>query len=639
MNFLGRILYVDLSTRDHWVEEISIEDWKKYLPGRGIGAKLLWDLTDEKTDPLEPENTLIFGVGGFSGTPYPCSGRVTATFKSPATGMYFKANGGGHWGAELKRAGFGVVVIKGKADKPVYINIEDDEVEIRDASHFWGRDVRETNNLLRKELKDPDIQTAAIGPAGENLVKIAALMFSTYNAAARGGGGAVMGSKNLKAISVRGSKEVTLANQEEFHQLAKEARDSIKGDSGYEGLSTFGTAGTVIPLNEAYSWPVRNFQKCHLPTAEKISGQKLVETGRLKRRLACNACIIGCHRYTEVSNEKYDAFGGGPELETIDSFGGGLEIEDFDTIIKANELCNILGMDTISVGGVIQWAYECFEKGLLDEKDTEGLELKWGNGDALVALVEKIAYREGLGDILAEGVKRAAEKIGQDSYKWALESKGLEHSGVDTRMAKAYALAFAVNPRGADHLHTETFAELGLSAEGRELVKKITKKDKFIPPTEIEGKAAIVRWHEDCFGASDALGVCAFTTTALYGISPSMMAEAWSAALGVKVTEEELMEAGRRMITMEKAYNVRCGADRSLDKLPWRLMNEDAEDRPGNRNMANTQELLDQMLDEYYELHNWDTKTSWPKKETYTKLGLDFVAKELGEKEKIPEGS
>jgi len=636
MEFLYKILHIDLNKGENWVGKINIEDYLKYLPSRGISAKLLWELTDENTDPLGEDNVLIFGPGAFTGTIAPCSGRTTVTFKSPLTGMYFKSNTGGHWGAALKHAGYGHLVIHGKAEAPVYILIEDDEIEIKDGRHLWGKDVRTTNKVVKEELGDEEVQLVTIGPAGENLVKIASLMFSTYNAAARGGGGAVMGSKNLKAIAVKGTKGMRIDNGNKFYQLCLEASESIKKDSGYEGLARYGTSGSVIPLNELGAMPTKNFQKCHFKDCDKISGEALVESGRLKRRIACYSCIIGCHRYTETNSSRYYGFGGGPELETICAFGAGTEVSDIDAIIKANELCNIYGLDTISTGRVIQWAMECYDKGIFTIENTNGIELEWGNGEAMVKMIENIAMRKGLGNLLSNGVKRAAEKIGKGSEKFAIEAKGLEQSSVDTRIAKGYALAFAVNLRGADHLHTETFAELGLSQEGRDLVKKITGCSKFIESTKTDKRAEIVRWHEDCFAVSDALGFCAFTTTALYGITPKSMADMWSTVIDREVSEEKLMEAGRRIVTLEKAYNVRCGATRNDDRLPWRLMNEDAEDRYGGQFMANTQEELDIMLDEYYRLHDWDLKTSWPTRKTLEKLGLNFVAEELGKKGKLP---
>ena len=636
MNFLGKVLHIDLNKKKTWVEEIKKEVWMKFLPCRGLNAKLLWDLTDENTDPLGEDNVLIFGTGGFEGSKAPCSGRTVVTFKSPATNMYFKSNAGGKWGAELKFTGYGYLVFHGKAEKPIYIYIKDDDIYFKDASSIWGKDIRETNRLIQEELNDNSIELATIGPAGENLVRISGIMFSTYSAAARGGGGAVMGSKNLKAIAVKGIKRIVLNENEKFNELSVIAKKAIMNDSGYEGLAKYGTAGSVIPLSEMYLFSSRNFQKGRFVDADKISGELLVESGRLKKRTACYSCIIGCHRFTETKGDKYKGFGGGPELETISSFGTGTEVNDIDAIIKANELCNIYGLDVISTGSVIQWAMESYEKEVITKKDTDGIELKFGNGEAMVKMVEKIAYRDGFGDVLAEGVKRAAEKIGKDSWKWAIEGKGLEQSAVNTRMAKGYALAFAVNPRGADHLHTQTFAELGLSEEARDLIKKITGCDKFIEYTKIDKRAEIVRWHEDTYAITDALGFCTFITTALYGVTPKMMAEMWSAAIGEEVSEEELMKAGRRIITLEKSYNIRCGATRSDDKLPWRIMNEGAkDDRLGKDFMVTAQEELDKMLDEYYKLHGWDLKTSWPTREVLKYLGMDFVVKEFEKKNKL----
>jgi aldehyde:ferredoxin oxidoreductase len=637
MNFLGKVLHIDLTKKRTWVEEINKEVFRKYLPGRGLNAKLLWELTDENTDPLGESNVLIFGTGGLTGTIAPCSGRTVVTFKSPATNMYFKSNTGGTWGAKLKFTSYGYLVIHGKSEKPVYIYIEDENVYFKDASSIWGKDVREANRIIEEDIGDKTIEVATIGPAGENLVLISGIMFSTYSAAARGGGGAVMGSKKLKAIAVKGNKKIELNDNKRFKALSSMARESIRNDSGFDGLSRYGTAGSVMDLSNIYCYPSKNFQNSMFKDANKISGQALVEGGYLKKRTACYSCIIGCHRFTETKGEKYRGFGGGPELETISSFGIGTEVDDFDAIIKANELCNIYGLDTISTGSVIQWAMECYEKGVITKEDTDGIELKFGNGDAMVKMVEKIARRDGFGDILADGLRRATKKIGRDSWKWAMEAKGLEMSCVDTRVAKGYALAFAVNPRGIDHLHTETWAELGLSQEAKDLIKKITGSSKFIEHTKIDKRPEIVRWHEDCFTVSDALGFCAFTSTALYGLTPKMMAEIWSVAINEKVSEEKLMEAGRRILTLEKAYNVRCGATRSDDRLPWRSMNEGANDRVGKDYMITSQEELNKMLDGYYKLHGWDLKTSWPKREVLEKLGLSDISNQLELAGKLPE--
>ncbi|MGI9950751.1 aldehyde ferredoxin oxidoreductase family protein [Moorellaceae bacterium AZ2] len=627
-NLAGDILHVDLSRKTWWREPITKDLVLKYIGSRGINAYLLWKLVRPGTDPLGADNVLIFGPGLLTGTAAPSSGRTSVTTLSPATGWYLKVNGGGQWGAELKYAGIGNLVIHGRADAPVYIWIDDDNVEIRDASKLWGLDVRETDAAIKQEVGDEDIQTAVIGQAGERLVRFAAVMFSVYNAAARGGVGAVMGSKNLKAIAVRGQGMIAAAKPSRFHELVVLARQSLLSDSGAEGMRLYGTAGSLNGVNELRVFPSYNFQRSCVDDVYPLTGQCLTEEGYLKRRLGCFSCVIHCHRFTTVERGPFaGAYAGGPEYETLGALGAGCGVLDTEAVIKANELCNIFGLDTISTGAVIQWAMECYEKGVITREDLDGMELRWGNGAAVVEMVKKIAGREGFGDILAEGVKRAAERIGGDSYKWAVQAKGLEHSRVDTRNAKSYALAFAVNPRGADHLMTETFAEFGMSPEAREVIRKITGDEKFAVPYLTEKRAEIVRWHEDCYAVTDALGFCAFSSTALYGITPKLMADLFSAATGFDVTEDEIMLTGRRIVTLEKCFNVRLGATRKDDTLPWRIMHEPSPDGPGVA--VTPQEELDRMLDEYYTLHGWDVKTSWPTRETLESLSLGEVAEEL----------
>lgn len=626
----GDILHVDLTNKKTWIEPVRKEEVVKYLGGRGISAKLLFDLIKPDTDPLSPENVIIFGTGLLTGTPAPSSGRTTVTCLSPATGLYLKTNGGGYWGGELKYAGYGHVVVHGRSEKPVYIWIDDDRVEIRDAKGVWGKDVREADRIIKEELDDEEIQIASIGPAGENLVKFAAVMFSIYNAAGRGGAGAVMGSKNLKAIAVRGSGSVSAVNPNLYHELVGEAKKSLMSDSGYEGMGLYGTSGSLYGINELKVFPSYNYQRSSVDDITPLTGQNFTAK-YLKRKEACFSCILNCHRYAELTKGPYSgAFSGGPEYETMSALGSGCGVLNTEAVIKANELVNIYGMDTISTGGVIQWAMESYEKGVISRDDADGLDLRFGNEDALLKMIKKIAFREGFGDTLAEGVKRASEKVGKDSYKWAVQAKGLEQSRVDTRSAKSYALAFAVNPRGADHLFTETFAEFGMGPEAREVIKKITGDENLASPYLTEKRAEIVRWHEDCYAVTDALGFCSFTTTALYGITPKIMAGLFSAATGQKLTEDEILFAGRRMLTMEKCFNVMRGATRKDDTLPWRLMNEPTPDRPDAKDAVNSKEELDKMLDEYYALHGWDINTSWPTRENLEMLGLEEFADRLG---------
>ncbi len=625
------ILHVDLTKQTWWREPVRKEELLHYLGGRGISARILWNHVRPGVDPLGPENLLIFAAGLLSGTAAPSSGRTTVTCLSPATGLYMKTNAGGYWGGELKYAGYGHLVVHGRSEKPVFLWIDDDRVEFRDATALWGLDVRAADGAIKHQLEDQDIQICAIGQAGENLVNFAAVMFSVYNAAGRCGAGAVMGSKNLKAVAVRGSGAIVPAKPDRFHQLVLESREKLLAESGIEGMYLYGTAGSLNWVNEMGVFAAYNFQRSRLDDVYSLTGQCLAEEGFLKRRVACFSCIIGCHRYATVEQGEYaGTYSGGPELETMGAFGTGCGILKTEAVMKANELCNIYGLDTISTGAVIQWAMECAEKGALGPEDLDGEPLQWGDAAAVNKMIKKIALREGFGAVLADGVKKAAQHVGADSWKWAVEAKGLEQSRVDTRSAKSYALAFAVNPRGADHLHTETFAEFGLSPESRDLIKQITGDEKYASPYLTEKRAEIVRWHEDCYAATDCLGFCAFSSTALYGITPQAMAALFSAFTGFDLTEAELMEAGKRVVTLERCFNVRLGATRKEDLLPWRLMNEETPDRPGEK-AINTMEELDGMLDRYYELHGWNVESARPTRESLARLGMNDVADELAD--------
>jgi aldehyde:ferredoxin oxidoreductase len=634
----GKILHVDVGTGKIWVEDIP-EEWRKlYVGSRGINAKLLWDYCKDPSITWDdPRNIIIFAPGAVTGTTAPCSGRTSVTTVGCTTGLYLKSNTGGHWGAELKFAGYDHLVVHGSSDKPVYINIVDDHVEILDASELWGKDIIETDAYLKKKHGN-ESKGLYIGPAGENLVRASSIQCSLYHAAGRGGGAAVMGKKKLKAVSVKGSKPVRVKDPKKFAETAKEMRELLKADSGAVSLHDFGTAGSISAVNELHAFPGKNWQTGYTENPYPITGQALVEKGYLKRRVACFGCTIGCHRYSVIEEGPNAGIAsGGPEYETFGALGNGPCIIDTEGVLLLNEMCNRLGLDTITAGTVSQWAIESYERGVLTKEDTDGLELGWGKIEEELKTVEAIALRKGkLGNLLGDGLKIATEKVGQDSYKWAImNAKGLEQSNVETRSAKAYALAFAVNPRGNDHLMTETFAEFGASPEAVAVVEKVTGDKKWANPHHTEFRAEIVRWHEDCYEITEALGFCVFTSTAAYGVNPDNMARMYEAATGISMTEDELMFTGRRVCTLEKAFNVTRGATREHDNLPWRLMNEGADSGPLKGEM-NSQEELDDMLDKYYDLHGWDLKTSWPKRETYELLDMKEVADYLESIGKLP---
>jgi len=618
-----RILNVDLSSGRIWREEVEQEDLLRFLGGRGINAKLLYERVPKGIDALGPDNLLIFGPGTLTGTSAPSSGRTSVTCKGPATGLYLKVSVGGHLGAELKYAGHDYVAIRGRAEHPVYLWIDDDTVELRDASHLWGLGTREADRLLREELGDDKVEVGLIGPAGENGVLFSCIIFSLYNSASRGGTGAVMGSKNLKALVARGTGGLRLAEGEQFSELALQTRRELSKDAGSESLYRWGTSGSVPALNELKMLASYNFSQVRIDGAEKISGQYLEDEGYLTGRESCFSCSTACHRFVRSKAHSYGVVrDSGPELETMLSLGAECGIVDTEAVIKSNQLCNDYGLDVISAGHVISWAMESYEKGLIKGKQADDLDLHFGNVESQLELIRRIALREGLlGDLLANGTKQAAEEVGGDSWKWAIQAKGLEQSACDTRAAKSYALAFAVNPRGPDHLMTECYAEFGITAEARALIKEITGDEKYAVATMLEKRSDIVRWHEDCYAASDALGFCAFATTAAYAVNPENMAQLFSHALGVKLTAEELMRAGRRIVTLERCFNVREGARREDDKLPWRMMNEPVPEG-ANKGQVTDQRTLDRLLDEYYQKHGWERETGIPRRETLQSLDL-----------------
>jgi aldehyde:ferredoxin oxidoreductase len=634
----GKILHVDIGTGKSWTEDLP-EEWRRlYVGSRGINAKILWDYCKDPSITWDdPRNIIIFAPGTVTGTTAPASGRTSVTTVGCTTGLYLKSNTGGHWGAELKSAGYDHLVVHGVAKKPVYILIQDDHVEVRDAKDLWGKDILETDALLKK-WHGEDSRGLYIGPAGEKLVRAASIQCSLYHAAGRGGGAAVMGKKKLKAISVKGSKPVRVKDPKKFAEIAQEMRELLKADSGAQSLHEFGTSGSIGAVNELHAFPGKNWQTGYTENAHPISGQALNEKGYLKRRVACFGCTIGCHRYSAIEKGPNAGIAsGGPEYETFGALGNGPGIIDTEGVLVLNEICNRLGLDTITAGTVTQWAIESYLRGVLTKKDTDGLELDWGKLDEVKKVIEKIALREGnLGNLLGDGLKIATKKVGKDSYKWAIiNKKGLEQSNVETRSAKAYALAFAVNPRGNDHLMTETFAEFGASPESIEVIEKVTGDKKWASPHFTEYRAEIVRWHEDCYEITEALGFCVFTSTAAYGVNPDNMARLFAAATGIELSEEEMMLTGRRVCTLEKAFNVTRGATREYDNLPWRLMNEGAASGP-LKGEKNSKEELDGMLDRYYDLHGWDKETSWPTRETLEMLELKDVADYLEGLGKLP---
>ena len=626
----GQMLFIDLT--DGKIERRPVDRGllREYLGGRGINARLLWDLTKKGMDPLSPSAPLLFGTGTLAGTFAPNSGRMTITCKSPATGLYLKTNVGSHAAPELRFAGYDYLVFQGKAPHPVYLWIDDGEVTLRDARGLWGLDTRTADRRIKEELGDDQIRTILIGPAGENLVVVASIMASIYRAAGRGGSGAVMGSKNLKGIAVRGTGDATVADPDAFMEVALAARRALRADEYCWTRSfEFGTAQGIIGSNEGGTLPHHNFQDGRLADAYKLSGEYVSE--KYARPEACSACVFHCGRFARVKSGPYaGTFTGGPEYETLASLGSKCGTTDTAAIIKAGELCNILGMDTISAGSLVSFAMECTERGLLSPEDADGLDLSWGNVESILTLLERMARREGLGDLLANGSRAAAKTIGHGAEAYAIQAKGLEQSMVDVRGTMSYALAFALNPRGPDHLTTECLAEVGYTPEVRRLAEEITGTPKATDSISAEGKPRMVAWHEEIYAVTDCLGICAFTDTWSYTrVNFENMAAMFTAATGIPLTADEARGIGERIITLERLFNLREGLTRDqLDVLPQRMVSEPSPTlRGGARTL--TQEKLDGMLREYYALRKWNPKTGVPLRETLARLDLGFAVDEV----------
>lgn len=627
---LGQMLFVNLT--DGRIERRPVDRGllQDYLGGRGINARLLWDLTQKGLDPLSPAAPLLFGTGTLAGTFAPNSGRMTITCKSPATGLYLKTNVGSHAAPELRFAGYDYLVFQGKAPHPVYLWIDDGEVTLRDARGLWGLDTRAADRQIKEELGDDQIRTILIGPAGENLVVFASIMASVYRAAGRGGSGAVMGSKNLKGIAVRGTGEVTVADPEGFMEVALAARRALRADEycwtrSYE----FGTAQGIIGSNEGGTLPHRNFQDGRIADAYKLSGEYVSE--KFAHPEACSACVFHCGRFARIKSGPYaGTYTGGPEYETLASLGSKCGTTDTAGVIKAGELCNILGMDTISAGSLVSFAMECFEHGLLSQEDADGLDLSWGNVESILALLERMARREGLGDLLANGSRAAARTLGRGAEAFAIQAKGLEQSMVDVRGSMSYALAFALNPRGPDHLMTECLAEAGYTPEVRQLAEEITGTPKATDSLSPEGKPRMVAWHEEIYAVTDCLGICAFTDTWSYTrVNFENMAAMFAGSTGIALSGDEARRIGERIITLERLFNLREGLTGvELDVLPQRMVSEPSPTLHGGARTL-TKEKLDGMLREYYALRRWDPKSGVPLRETLERLGLGFAAEDV----------
>ncbi|MEN8120251.1 MAG: aldehyde ferredoxin oxidoreductase family protein [Bacteroidota bacterium] len=586
MAYMGKILRVNLSDKSIKKEEFPKELAKKYIGGRGLASKILFDEVDPKVDALSSANKLIFATGPLTLTNAPTGGRYMVITKSPLTGGIASSNSGGFFGAKFKATGNDMIIFEGKADNPVYLSIDDDKVEIKDASHVWGKDVNTTTDTLIAETGHK-ANVACIGPAGENLSNFAAIINEKNRAAGRSGVGAVMGSKNLKAVVVSSGKFKThIDNPEGFKAAVKENLKQIKenGVTG-EGLPALGTKVLDNIINEIGAYPTRNFQDSQFEHTDEISGEALVEKGYLIKNVACYACPIACGRKVTLPD---GSEGEGPEYESGWAYGASCGVKDLTAITRAGFMCNNLGFDTISAGATMATAMELYEKGIIKKEDIgSGPELKFGSSEAILYYTKAMAYREGIGDKMANGAYRLAESYGHTEYAMAVKKQELP--AYDPRVVQGQGLAYATNNRGGDH----TRAYL-ISPEVIGLPEKLDSQQN-------EGKAVWVKIFQELTAVIDSAGLCIFSSFALG--APEYL-NLIKNATGFAWDEAEMMKAGERIWNIEREFNLRAGIDPSQDTLPDRLLKDKIKSGPGQGNVNR----LDTMLPEYYLLRGWDKK-------------------------------
>lgn len=616
---MGRILRVNLTEGKISEEEIPEETARKFLGGRGIASKYLFDELEPGIDPLGPGNKLIFMSGLLSGTASPSAGRYSVVAKSPLTNIWAQSNSGGRWGVDLKHTGFDGIIFEGTSEKPVYLVIDDGKAELGDASNLWGKSVSETTKLVRETLGEK-FNIACIGIAGENLVKYAAIINDLHRAAGRCGLGAVMGSKNLKAVAVRGAKQIQMADKKAFQEVSKRQYELLGENILGAGLETYGTDLVLDIVNVVGGLPTRNWQTGVCSFADEINGETLSEKV-LVQAVGCFACPIKCGRGTEIKEGPYAGHKGeGPEYETVALFGAACDNPDLEGITMANYLCNDYGLDTISCASTIAFSMECFEKGILTKEKTEGLEINFGDSEMIVELVHKIAKREGVGDLLAEGTRIMAQRLGQDSEKFAMQVKGLELPAYDSRAAKITGLAFATANRGGDHItgyvQGPTFlASPFLVVEESEIEDPLKENPK---------ETKVVKDLEDALTVFDSIGSCKFMGMAS---DAHEISEIIAAVTGREFGVEEFAKVGERIYNLERAFNVREGLTRSDDTLPRRLLEDPLPEGPAEGHVNN----LEFLLDPYYEFRGWDKATGKPTPEKLRELGLEDVIKQIYE--------
>jgi aldehyde:ferredoxin oxidoreductase len=639
--FTGKILHVNLTTGQITIEEPLEEFYRTYWGGSAMGTYYLLKNTPPGADPLGPENTLSIMLSATTGAAISGQSRATATAKSPLSGLIGDSQAGGFWPAELKFAGFDGIVITGKSPRPVYLWVHDGgagnppAAELRDASHLWGKITGEAERALKQELGDDKIQVAQIGPGGEKLIRFAAIMNMSNRAHGRTGMGAVMGSKNLKAIAVRGHNRINVADKEAVTRLARLASARLPDYPDMKGLQDLGTASVLNYQNSVGGLPTRNYTRGVFEQAENLSGERMADT-ILKENDTCYACAVRCKRVVETEYKssrplsysgKVEPFYGGPEYETLGTFGSYCGIGDLSAVALANQMCDQFGVDTITCGATIAFAMECFEKGVFTTQDTGGIELHFGNADAMLAMLDKILRREGLGDLLANGSALAAKKIGRGAEDWVVAVKNQELPAHMPQVKRSLALVYAVNPFGADHQSSEH--DPGYTAEASPIsLERMAQIGLTAPqPDRVlnREKTRLALYTEWNYSFMDTADLCQF----VYGpswqlLGPVEMVELMRAVTGWEMTVADMQRIGERRLNLLRLFNAREGVGRERDTLPKRLFDEPLKGGPSD-GVFITRDEFEAALNDYYELAGWDKTTGMPARSKLEELGLGWA--------------
>ncbi|MCW3975661.1 MAG: aldehyde ferredoxin oxidoreductase family protein [Candidatus Bathyarchaeota archaeon] len=613
--YAGKFLRLNLTDKKATTLPLTKEMARMLIGGNGFAVKILYDELKAGIDPLGPENKVVFANGPIQGTIIPTAGRNVVASKSPATGGFFDSYGGGCFGPELKYAGYDGIIVEGQAKEPTYVTVNDDDIEFKDASHLWGKMTFETQEILRKEIGDPKIQITCIGPGGEKLVKFAAVIWGA-RAAGRGGVGAVLGSKKLKAISVRGSQDVNVPDIDAFEKYLTELYGKIISNPGTgQALPKLGTPGVTTVQNQLGILGTNNWQTEVFDKAEKISGD-VMRKNMVVRDRGCFACPIRCTKMSYVRDGPYaGTFDEGPEYETIFAFGSMCGIPSLEAIAKADLLSDEYGIDTISAGAVTAFAMECYKEGILSKDDVDGIDMTFGNDSALIEMIHKIGKREGIGDLMAEGTDRAAIKIGKGAEKFSSAIKGLEMAGHSPRGMKGFGIGVATGTRGGSHQDARP--------TGERIGKSPT--DRFTT----EGKPAYAIGTQHTTTMQDAMCVCRMTE-GIYGLWEISVEHlnTINIVTGMNLSLEELALCAERIVNLERAFNCREGMNRESDVLSIRFMTEPIPEGP-SKGMYYPSGELEKLKDEYYEIRGWDKKTGVPTKQKFEELGLNQEAKDF----------